>query len=1047
MVKKDDDKPASMVKFSKESLRRGRRLLTDNTLVCAVKACPPHIFEVIFDEPGQGLVKVLVDDVVSAAGFHCQACGGRRNGCPHAAAAAEWIGRFHRDGGPAEKDGLEFQGLTRRPLDELIDEGGGSPTARLRIDTRYDFPHAPSKWARFQLEAGIQVGDRNYIGNLGNIRQLHFDKRLAANLKLRDFSLRDRQIIRFLAINAEQDGRGLTLDSEQTSELFHCLIGFRRFQLNGRRINIRPEHAEAVLEYDDPGDGGIQFSPAVTIGGVVMPRRVPRVISGRNGCWIGLDGDYWWLPATMDVSWLRALLRSVGGGFYAAAEFTGRFGALAGLPIRIVPRGRGAKPKTPVSVPVYRGRIDGDGAIRLAVGFSYGTIELPSDGPRLFRLNDEFNLRDTEFESAIIMELELFGFRESGDSLYPLELRHPEAVGIFLDKVVPGWHQSGRRFLLDGGLAKCSNGGGGLPEAGVAMRMRKECGDGFEIEMEPFPAMVKISWPDLVDAVRGRRSWVRGGGGVAKIGAALTGFVDTVSEMAEMDDDSALIRVKRHSMPGLLRAASMLPGAIDPAFGGLLGIIDQNHRCGQSRTGDFKLNGRLRDYQTRAVEWMSIMLGHGFNVLLADEMGLGKTLQTLAAMVSIRHHGDPAALVVCPTSLVENWVMECRKFYPEIKVAAVMGSNRREVWTRRGELDLLVASYAVAKRDLAQFKNYSFSLLILDEAQHIKNPSTANAKTCKAINAAHRLVLTGTPVENRRGEIWSMFDFLHPGLLGTYNDFRRRYGDSDDSADQRLARRVAPFIMRRRKADVCAELPEKQEQTIFCGMDAEQRSMYDELLENCRRHFRQLKADGTKKIKFEILSTLTRLRQVCCHPGILPDAWRKDGVPSAKTDLLEELLQESIDSGHRILVFSQFTSMLAIISERLNAQDIAFEYLDGATKNRQERVDRFNRNPDIPVFLLSLKAGGHGLNLTGADTVIIYDPWWNPAVEAQATDRTHRIGQTKPVTSIKLMVSNTVEERILALQADKRRIFDEILDNPKVSLSHLNEDDLEFLLG
>ena len=405
------------------------------------------------------------------------------------------------------------------------------------------------------------------------------------------------------------------------------------------------------------------------------------------------------------------------------------------------------------------------------------------------------------------------------------------------------------------------------------------------------------------------------------------------------------------------------------------------------------------------------------------------------------------ALIVCPASLTENWAREAGRFVPEFKVAVpVDGTERNALWKTLPEYDLLILSYAAARLSGDKLKHYSFSFVVLDEAQHIKNPGSSNAKNCKSIDAAHRIVLTGTPLENSPEDLWSIFDFLQPGMLGSLPAFRRYYSNikSDLQLQRDLAARIAPFVKRRTKAMVATDLPPKLERTVYCTMEPEQRALYNAVLEEGRKQLRKLSKEDSRG-NATVFTTLLRLRQICCHPALLPEGEGK-GVPSAKMELLLELLHEHFDSNHKVLMFSQFTSLLALAIPQLEKEEIPFEYLDGSTRNRQQRVDHFNSDPAIPLFLLSLKAGGTGLNLTSADTVIIYDPWWNPAVELQAADRTHRIGQTRPVSSLKLVVRDSIEEKILALQEKKQEIFDSVIDSPEAAANALSIEELRFLL-
>jgi len=442
------------------------------------------------------------------------------------------------------------------------------------------------------------------------------------------------------------------------------------------------------------------------------------------------------------------------------------------------------------------------------------------------------------------------------------------------------------------------------------------------------------------------------------------------------------------------------------------------------------LEGVLRPYQKEGAAWLLFLRQHGFGGILADEMGLGKTAQVLACLRAVRQSGAGSAgpsLVVCPSSLVFNWEAEAKKFTPSLRVLALHGAERRALFSEIPSHDLVLTSYALLRRDAGHYRGLEFDTVILDEAQHIKNRQTQNARAVKAVRARHKLVLTGTPMENSVLDLWSLFDFLMPGYLGGAEDFRQRceipiMRDRDAGAQARLARRLRPFVLRRLKRQVAADLPEKIEQVSFCELNPQQRAVYQQVLEAGRREvLDSVQSRGFAGSRMVVLTALLRLRQICCDLRLL-----KTGGPadvSGKMELFNELLEEILDGGHRALVFSQFTSMLALLREALSARNIGFCYLDGATPDRARVVDQFQRDPSVPVFLISLKAGGVGLNLTGADTVIHFDPWWNPAVEAQATDRAHRLGQKKVVTSYKLITRGTVEEKILALQTRKRALI------------------------
>jgi superfamily II DNA or RNA helicase len=462
----------------------------------------------------------------------------------------------------------------------------------------------------------------------------------------------------------------------------------------------------------------------------------------------------------------------------------------------------------------------------------------------------------------------------------------------------------------------------------------------------------------------------------------------------------------------------------------------------------------LRPYQRQGVAWLQFLRENKFGGILADEMGLGKTLQTLAFLHSCHANRKLAGpvLIVCPTSLVFNWVAEAKKFTPGLKTVALHGTGRHSRFEDIAKSDLVITSYALIRRDAEKYREFEFDTLVLDEAQHIKNRQTQNSQAVKAVKANYRVVLTGTPMENSVLDLWSIFDFLMPGYLGSATDFRERYEqpitrDKDEAVQARLGRRLRPFILRRLKAEVAKDLPAKLEQVSYCELTDDQAELYQQVLAVSRKEVMDaVGAQGVAKSKMIVLNALLRLRQICCDPRLLKmEQAEFTDDSSGKLAMFGELLEEAMDGGHRVLVFSQFTTMLALLKDRLTAEKIEFCYLDGSTTNRGAVVEKFQGNAGIPVFLISLKAGGVGLTLTGADTVVHFDPWWNPAVEDQATDRAHRIGQTRVVTSYKLIARGTVEEKILALQQKKRAIIKATLGGEETLADNLTWEEIQGL--
>ncbi len=521
-----------------------------------------------------------------------------------------------------------------------------------------------------------------------------------------------------------------------------------------------------------------------------------------------------------------------------------------------------------------------------------------------------------------------------------------------------------------------------------------------------------------------------------------------------LDDFEQLLRDAdpRQSQPGIYRLknvqAAYLANTVEEIGARLLGA-SQLFQQQPAITALGSLAEQLRDYQRTGVQWLAALAAQNLGGILADEMGLGKTVQTLAFLRLDRGHGP--ALIVCPTSLLSNWQREAARFTPELKVLRIDGPERAEKIARLAEYDLGLTSYGLLRRDAEHYAGTAFSTVVLDEAQHIKNPDTQNAQAAFSLGARRRFVLTGTPMENSVRDLWSLMNFVAPGYLGTRHDFRERYerplaSGPEPVLQRRLARRLRPFLLRRRKADVARELPEKIEQVVPCELGPTQRATYNALLREIQQGIGASGAnDGATRMK--MLTGLLRLRQTCCDLRLLGLPPNDKADSSAKLDLLDELLGEIVDGGHRVLIFSQFVKMLDLVRARLEASGTAHCYLAGLTKDRQTEVDRFQNDEAIPVFLISLKAGGVGLNLSAADTVIHFDPWWNAAVEAQATDRAHRIGQKRVVTSYKLIARDTVEEKILHLQKRKRELASAMLETEEPLMTGLTTAELSELLA
>ncbi len=462
----------------------------------------------------------------------------------------------------------------------------------------------------------------------------------------------------------------------------------------------------------------------------------------------------------------------------------------------------------------------------------------------------------------------------------------------------------------------------------------------------------------------------------------------------------------------------------------------------------------LRPYQKEGLAWLQFLREYDLGGVLADDMGLGKTVQALAhlALEKAAGRAGQPTLVIAPTSLVSNWRREAEQFAPELKVLVLHGAGRKALFREIPRHDLVITTYPLLMRDEEVLASHEYHLLILDEAHVIKNPKSKASRAVRELSARHRLCLTGTPLENHLGELWSLFDFLLPGFLGNQRQFRRLFRnpiekDGDDRRRQRLARRVRPFLLRRTKEKVLQELPPKTEMIRSVQLHGQQRDLYETIRTSVHLRVREeIEAKGVGASSIVILDALLKLRQVCCDPRLVKLEQAHKVSQSAKLNMLMDLLPEMIDEGRRVLLFSQFTEMLALIETQVQRRNIPYAKLTGHTRDREGQVDRF-QNGAAPLFLISLKAGGMGLNLTAADTVIHYDPWWNPAVERQATDRAHRIGQDKPVFVYKMLTEGTVEEKIAELQRSKQDLADGILDEAAESGPRWRDEEIEELFA
>ncbi len=600
------------------------------------------------------------------------------------------------------------------------------------------------------------------------------------------------------------------------------------------------------------------------------------------------------------------------------------------------------------------------------------------------------------------------------------------------DRLIPDLPDSWR-ILYDSEFSKL------IPKAKLVQldfsQLRRESNGLLSFDLQLYCDKLAVSLEQLQAYLAGQQRWLLLEGSFVEAAnkAELQALLSQLYQLQASAEDAERYELAPAELASLVQAEAAEKLYFDRSFAGLQ--LKEQPELALPK----KLAQILRPYQTSGLNWLLYLQRNGLGGVLADDMGLGKTLQVLASLLLMK--SSRPVLIVCPKTLLFNWLHEARRFVPQLKTIIIHGAPvyRQKILAQAADFDILLTSYPLLLRDINSYNKLEFSACILDEAQVIKNQRTQLARHVKSIKAGHRLALSGTPLENSISDLWSIFDFVLPGFLGSQEQFLHTY----EADPARLKQKVQPFLLRRTKQDVLPQLPQKQEITLYASLTQNQLAYYQQTLARVRQSLAQADEGGANRLA--VLAGLTRLRQICNHPGLLHAAYRPVKGVSGKLALFEELLVKLLAAGHKVLVFSQFTSMLAIIRRQLTEKKIPFAYLDGKTKERQAEVERFNRDPELPIFLISLKAGGFGLNLTSADTVIIFDPWWNPLAENQAADRVHRIGQDKSVTVYRLITQDTIEEKMQQLQKRKLTVFNAVLErqtgqaSQKFSLAELRE--------
>jgi superfamily II DNA or RNA helicase len=800
---------------------------------------------------------------------------------------------------------------------------------------------------------------------------------------------------------------------------------------------------ELWLEAREEEGGGVRLSASLRRGEERMPAEPRPLVLGGSG--FLLAGNRLTSLADAGSRWLALLdpARALRVPAAERDELLGHLLAKAHLPRLDLPESLRYEEARPAPRPLLRLLPPAwpRGAPRAELSFLYEGHEVASGSPQrgFYRPEERrFLVRDPQAERWSAARLRELGFRSDPDPFSRLPAlqipanRVPKAVSALLAE---GWsvEAEGKHYRSAG-----------------PFRMSVSSGvDWFDLHGEAEFEGRTVPLPEVLAAIRRGQRFVPLDDG--SLGMLPEEWIEKFAPIARLGTAEG-DRVRFRSVQAVLLDAWL---ADEPEI-----TSDEAFERARRRLHEFSriepadpppgFRGELRPYQRAGLGWLHFLRDFGFGGCLADDMGLGKTVQVLALLASRRERRAeknlPPSLVVVPRSLVFNWLSEAAHFTPDLRVLDHTGAGR----AREGDLwkgfDLVITTYGTLRKDVALLRETEFDYLILDEAQAIKSASSQTAKAARLLRGHHRLALTGTPVENHLGELWSLLEFLNPGFLGASSAFRAHAGELRAENRGLLARALRPLILRRTKEAVARELPPKTEQTIYCELPSRQRRLYDELRDHYRATIgRRIGEQGLARSKMLVLEALLRLRQAACHPGLVDPGRRGD--PSAKLDLLLPQLREVLDEGHKALVFSQFTSFLAILRAQLDAEGISYLYLDGQTRDRQEKVEAFQNDPGRQLFLISLKAGGLGLNLTAADYVYLLDPWWNPAVEAQAIDRAHRIGQERPVFASRIVARDTVEEKILELQKSKRDLADAVIQADRSLLAGLGREELELLLS
>jgi superfamily II DNA or RNA helicase len=814
-----------------------------------------------------------------------------------------------------------------------------------------------------------------------------------------------------------------------------------------------------VLRLDDAPGGRMRLSGELEREKETIPLSVPELILPAGGILADQDGmalmllddtiarlelsrerDLPWLGLLREIDEMVIPKEEISDALVAMLELSSRPRLDSPNDLQISEESAAAQPRLvlkPDPAATWT-----DSPLLAELSFEYGALEVSAEDPRPAVANWEerkFLRRDMDAEHAALVRLLELGLQpiESAQG-HLLELAHERLAAVAEPLLAEGWSVEARGASM-------------RPPSGPALKVESNI-DWFELSGEVDFDGDQVNLSDILAAIsKGDRFIELADGSKGLLPESWMETYDSLAKLSHDATDEGLRFLPSQALLVDALLATMPAPDVDKAFAELRDKLQAFDRIKPKK--ELKtFEGELRTYQREGLGWLLFLRDFGLGGVLADDMGLGKTVQVLALLQTVRTPAKTTklpSLVVAPRSLVYNWLDEARRFTPKLKMVEYSGPGREALQDKLDKYDAVVTTYGTLRRDVGFLATVEFDTIILDEAQAIKNPTSQTAKASRALRARNRLALTGTPIENHLGELGSIFEFLNPGLLGRlpWLDVLSR-GQAPSASELALVSKgIRPFILRRTKTEVLPDLPPKTEQVLHCTLHPRQREIYDQLRAQYQTSLReQVESKGVAGSAIQVLQALLRLRQVACHPGLVDESFEDAG--SAKLDTLFEQVSEVLDEGHKVLVFSQFTKLLGYVRERLEEKDLPYAYLDGQTRNRGEIVEHFQTDPECNLFLVSLKAGGVGLNLTAAGYVFLLDPWWNPAVEAQAIDRTHRIGQTMPVFAYRMIAEDTVEEKILDLQQSKREIAEAILDGGEgTQLRDLTAEDLDMLLS